>query len=369
MAEDYTEKYSYENVMAMALANMPASYRKQKGEIAYDAVAPFANAISNFAISLQYERDQLWPDTADRENLLNHAREQGVEIRPASATISRGVFNVKAQISIGSRFSQGNMNFVVLYQLADENGNLIPGNYAMQSETAGIAGNTHLGSLVPIAPVVGLTSAQLTEVLIPGEDVESTEEILQNVIQSYDSKSYGFNEVQYITVTKSLPGVGGARVKRREEGGSNVNVYILASNNVAPTQELIDSVQEALDPIPYHGEGVGLVPIGHRAIVNGVQNSTVDVSINVALNDGWTWEAIEPYIESTIKDYFLNLASAWDSLGRDETIIVRAALIISRVVMLEGILDVHEVLLNGSQTNVTLAYDEIPILGTLTQII
>ena len=367
MTKDYTEIYSYENVVSMALANMPPIYRRNNGEIAFDAVAPNALVISNLAINLQYERDQMFPDTADREHLLLHARQQGVEVHPASKTLSLGVFNVEAQVTVGSRFSQRDLNFIVIRQQTDTNGDLIPGNFELQAEVAGAHGNSYAGTLIPIMPVRGLTSAVLMSVLIPGEDVEGTEEIREHVIQSYDTKQYGFNELQYKLVTESLQGVGGARPRRRVEGTSIVNVFIVGSDNKAPTQTLIDFVQESLDPIPFSGQGLGLVPIGHRTTVIGVKNLVIDVAIDVVLVDGWKWDDIKPYLQNTISDYFLELTASWSNLGREETLVARSALIISKTIVLSGLLDVPRVTLNGSP-NVEHDYDEIPVLGNLTRI-
>lgn len=364
--ESYADKYTQEALMAEALSLMQGTHDKREGSIDYWAVAAFSNMLSNFYIFLDYERNQLFPNTADREHLLIFAQQQSVPVKAATAVISRGVFNVEAQVAVGDRFNQGDMNFIVIYQITDDNGVPVPGNYALQAETAGSIGNAYSGRLVPIGKSIpGMTSAELTEVLIPGEDEEGTEEIRQQVIDSYNAKSYGFNRIQYITVTEDLPGVGGAKAERRQEGTSMVNVWIIASNYTAPTQELINQVQEALDPVENSGEGIGLVPIGHRVTVIGVENFTVDVSVNVDLVEGWTWEAIEPYIMAQITGYFTDLAKEWSAA--DQTI-VRSALLVSRIVNLEGVLDVHELLLNGSQTNIPLDVNQIPVAGTLTRI-
>lgn len=44
------------------------------------------------------------------------------------------------------------------------------GQYKMQCETIGTAGNTLFGTLIPIEYIRGLSQAELTELLIPGED-------------------------------------------------------------------------------------------------------------------------------------------------------------------------------------------------------
>ena len=48
------------------------------------------------------------------------------------------------------------------------------GTYKVQCESAGSIGNQYFGPMVPIEYIRGLQSAELTQVLIPGEDEEST---------------------------------------------------------------------------------------------------------------------------------------------------------------------------------------------------
>ena len=58
--------------------------------------------------------------------------------------------------------------------------------------------------------------------------------------------------------------------------------------------------------------------------------------------------------------YFSELAKTW---SETENLTVRLSQIESRMLMIDGILDVEEVKLNGSSENIILEYDEIPIRG------
>ena len=51
--------------------------------------------------------------------------------------------------------------------------------------------NGSVGDLVPIDYVPGLTSAKITEMLIPGEDEEETESIRQRYLDSFNLQAYG----------------------------------------------------------------------------------------------------------------------------------------------------------------------------------
>ncbi|WNY26183.1 baseplate J/gp47 family protein [Methanolapillus millepedarum] len=359
-----TVKYTFQNLLDSYTSGFPAVDKRQ-GSIVYDSGSAFLLELTQYYIELEKIENNQYPDTADRESLLKMAREQGIVIETATPCISRGVFNLN--VPIGSRWNQGDMNFTARAQLNDTDGNPIYGNFEMVCDTAGTIGNAYLGPLIPISQSIpGLARADLTEVLIPGRDDEDTESIREKVIASYFTMSYGFNRAQYISVTESLPGVGGAKAQRAPTGGGTVSVQIINSEFKAPSDILITEIQTALDPVVNAGEGYGLVPIGHRCTVTGVRNVTIDVGLSVTLREGWTWDDVLPQIEDRLDNYFLTMAKAW---ADEPNLVVRGALIITNLITVTGLLDILEVQLNGADVNVPLEFDEIPILGAVTQIV
>ena len=71
----------------------------------------------------------------------------------------KGVF-VPGSIDVaGQRFNIGDMNYVVRGKIAD-------GEYQVECETAGKAGNQFFGAMIPMEYIKGLQSAELTGILI-----------------------------------------------------------------------------------------------------------------------------------------------------------------------------------------------------------
>ena len=360
-----SERFTRETILASMMSNWDNRFDKRRDSLVYDACIAAANELDQGYLNLSDVEANQFPDTADRGHLLKWAREQSVPVRIATAAVLRGVFNAGSQVQIGSRFNQMDGNFIVIYQLTDpDTGIPIPNNFALQSENTGVKWNAYTGRLTPITSVPGLTSGMLTEVLIPGQDDEDTESIRRQVIASYNSRSFGGNRAQYIEYTEDLNGVGGAKAKRRV--GSTVDVLIIASDFTAPSTELIEFVQTALDPVQNGGEGLGIAPFGHRVSVSGVTDETINISVEVELIDAWTWELIKPEIEAQILGYFNDLSKKW--ADADQTV-VRIAELISKIVVLSGVVDVTDLLLNGSDSNIVLTELNIPALGELTQII
>ena len=144
--------------------------------------------------------------------------------------------------------------------------------------------------------------------------------------------------------------------------GGTVKLVLMASNNAAPTETLIDTVQTAVDPTQNAGEGLGLAPIGHVVNVTGVTPESVNITLNLTYATGWNWDAVKSYVESVIDEYFEELAGTWAS---SDYLTVRISQIESRI--LSGcaamITDIGGTKINGKEENLVLDADSIPVRG------
>ena len=237
------------------------------------------------------------------------------------------------------------------------------GAYRLTCETAGEAGNTWFGTLLPIDYVAGLAGAELTDVLIPGEDEEDDDSLRARYFDSFDSQAFGGNVADYRERIHAMDGVGGVKVARAPSGGGTVGVTIVASDWTVPTEALVSAVQTAVDPIDSPGEGVGLAPIGHTVTVAGVTGRTVDVAFALTLESGVTWSNIEAGVVAAIQDYLNELTQTWESTA---ALTVRLSQVETRALAVAGVLDVEGTTLNGAAANLQLAGTEIPVLGSVT---
>ena len=148
-------------------------------------------------------------------------------------------------------------------------------------------------------------------------------------------------------------------------GGGTVKLVIINSDFDKPSDVLINSVQTAIDPTQNQGNGVGIAPIGHIVTVVGCGETSVDVTTKITFQEGWDWEALKPYAEQAIDDYFKELASDWAS---SDNIIVRISQIEIRLLNLTGVLDIADTTLNGIAHNLTIDADNIPIRGEVSNV-
>lgn len=323
----------------------------REGSIIYNALAPAAVELQNMYIELDTILNESFADTQSRDYLIKRCAERGIYPEAATKAILKGEFNI--DVPIGSRFSLDMLNYIVIEKISD-------GIFKLECETPGSEGNQQFGTLIPIDYIEGLTSAELTELLIPGEDEEDTESLRERYFNSLESQSFGGNIADYKEKTKQVPGVGGVKVYPVWNGGGTVKLVIIDSTYNVPSSTLIDAVQTAVDPIQNQGKGVGIAPIGHVVTVEGVTATTVNISTNITYQEGWTWADIEPYVHKAIDDYFFELASSWEN---ENNLIVRISQIETRILNIAGVVDIENTTINGKAQNFVLGADNIPVRG------
>lgn len=347
------ENMTFQNILENLLSRVSDDIDKREGSIIYNALAPAAIEIQNIYIQLDWILNQTFADTAQREYLIRRCAERGIYPEEATKAVLRGAFNI--DIPIGSRFSLDTLNYIVKEKIQDNVFNL-------ECETAGKSGNQHLGSIIPINYIEGLNIAELTEVIIPGEDEEETEVLRKRYITSLDAQAFGGNIADYKQKTKGVAGVGGVKVYPIWNGGGTVKLVIIDSNFNAPSDDLVNKVQVLIDPSEYQGEGIGLAPIGHVVTVNKVSETPINITTEITYQDEWSYEDVKPGIFKCIDSYFTELAATWEE---SKSLVVRISHIETRLLGIEGILDIANTTLNGQIKNLILQDDSIPLRGVI----
>lgn len=354
------ETQTFEAILKRMLDRVSDGIDKRPGSIIYDALAPAAAELAQMYAELDINVQLSFADTASGEYLTRRAAEFGVHRRPATKARREGLFfgtnDSPLDIPVGSRYSIKGIHFVAVSRIG-------AGVYTLECETPGVVGNQHFGNLLPIDFIPGLVRAELGDVLVPGEDEESDEELRQRYYKAVNEPPFGGNVADYRQKINGIEGVGGVKVFPTWQGGGTVKCTLIASDWNAPSQQLVDEVQNAIDPPANSGQGYGLAPIGHQVTIAGVQPLTVDVETTVTLESGVTAGQVQGPIEEVIDGYLAGLRQSW----ADETqLVVRVAQIEAAILSVPGVIDVADTKLNGSAANVMLDSEEIPVLGTVT---
>lgn len=398
------EEFDFDMLIDRMLSNVSDDFDKREGSVIYDALAPAAMELANFYIALDMVMDEVFADSASYYYLIKRAAEKGIYPKEETYALCKmEVLPTETPISVGDRFNLNALNYMVTSVLG-------AGAYQLTCETAGIAGNQQLGELLVIETqndVNDMQSAVLTEVLIPGEEEEDVEAFRERYLSSFASEAFGGNKQDYKEKVNDIDGVGGCKILRAWKSGYNpasmtpddavrqwfaqqsaatlgadvydwlsrvhmaadnklltvggtVKCYIITSEFKAPSSALVQNAQNLLDPDKTAGEGDGLAPIGHVVNVQGVREEPMDLSMSATYREGDSFASMKQSIEETIDGYFMELAETWSANAH---LIVRISQIEARLLLLEGILDISDVKINGTSGNITLAEDAIPVRG------
>jgi len=350
------EDISFEGILQRMLDRVPETMDKREGSIIYDALAPVAAELMMAYLELNAMLNESFADTASLEYLVKMAAEKGINHKKATFAVLKAVSTPSTlELEIGSRFSLNTLNYVITEKIAD-------GEYMVQCETAGAVGNSYFGSLIPITYIQGLQTIEITELLIAGEDDEDVEALRERYFAALESQSFGGNIADYRTKTLEIQGVGGVKVTPAWNGGGTVKLTIISSTFGVPSDELVETVQETIDPVGHSGQGYGLAPIGHVVTVERVESVTVDITTDITYKTGWSWDACASQIKNAVDAFFLEMSEEWASTDQ---LIVRISQLEAKILNCEGVVDIANTKVNGSSSNLALAEAKIPVRGAI----
>lgn len=353
------EHQTYEVILARMLARVPATIDKREGSIIYDALAPAAAELAQAYAELEVNCNLSFADTASGEFLTRRAAEFGINRKAATKARRRGEFldsnDALLNIPLGSRYSIGGLNYTAIKQIGT-------GAYVLECEMAGTAGNQRFGDLLPITYVNSLARAELTEMLVPGEDEETDEALRSRYYETINEPAFGGNMADYKQKINAINGVGGSKVFAAWTGGGTVKCTIITADWTKPSPVLVHEVQSIMDPEENQGTGLGQAPIGHKVTIAAVGEVIVNVETTPTLAPDVTPGQVQADIEAVIGAYLLEQRKAWAAQSQ---IIIRTAQIDARMLTIPGVDDVIGTKLNGAETNLILAEEEIPSMGAV----
>lgn len=399
MSDLYNDQ-TYEAILNRMLARIPDEYDKRESSLIWDTQASTANEILLLYVELKTMIANSYGDTAEREFLIYLCGDRGIIPESATNAILKGEFTPTNIDVTGQRFNIGEMNYTVIAPIDGE-----AGSYTVQCEEVGTIGNQYLGDMIPMNYIDGLETAELTEVLIPGEDEETTDHLRQRYLDSFNEKAFAGNKAAYLALVRAIDGVGDVKVTRVWNGdinpasmiptdavttwynglsvtgevkawidavyaaalakkltvGGTVLITIIDSDDYGvASSTLVQTVQNAIDPESDAGEGEGLAPIGHVVTVQSASGVTINVTTDITFEQGYSWSNLGTAITKAVSDYLLELRTYW---ANGSNTVVRIAQIESRILAITGVADIADTEINGEASNLTLGEYEIPVMG------
>lgn len=358
---------TYQNILTAMLAQVSSAFDKRDTSPIQTALGPAAYGLADFFLALNAVQNGSFITTATGYDLDELAVIGNITREEATPAVRLGVFNTS--VPIGSRFStigEDSINFVVTASVGTY-------TYQLTAETAGAIGNEYSGAILPIDNISGLTEATLTDIIIPGDDEESDDELRERLIEVLNYPAFGGNIAAYKQYVKTIDGVGDLQVYPTWNGGGTVKLSVIGSDWEPATSAVVSAVQTAVDPLPNQGEGLGMAPIGARVTVVAPTEVAINVTVSLLLESGYVADTVQSAVEDAIEAYFLALRKDWadnqSTVSVSYNCTVYRSQVIAALVQVPGVINVSSLLLNGSVSDVVLTENastqQIPALGTV----
>lgn len=400
------EKETYDAILDRMLGRVSDKLDKRPSSLIYDTHSSTAVELQTLYIELEYLIKNSYGDTAAREYLILLAKDRGLSPYPATNAILQGEFTPTKLDVTGKRFNIGDINYTVLERISE-------GKYQMQCESKGVIGNQYMGDMIPMEYIDGLQTAQLTKILVPGEDEEDTEEFRKRYFETFSEQAFGGNRADYLEKVRSVDGVGNCKVTRVWNGdirpaemtpsaavqswyegviqtgglngevknwltkvytaarekkltvGGTVLVTVINSLNFGKAEDvLLQKIQTKLDPEQNAGEGYGLAPIGHVVRVKSAETVNVTITTTLTFEEGYGWNNLKTAIQEAAEAYLLELRKEW---ADSTNIVVRISQLETRILGVKGVLDITDTKVNGTANNFNLTEYQIPVLGGVSE--
>ena len=360
---------AYQELRQKMLARVPDTYDKRDTQPIPTAISPAAYVAEGLYIDLDYVQRQAYIMSATGDSLDKLAPLGGISRYQASAAVRLGVFNTS--VPIGSRFSTINgadsIDFTVT---AAVSGN----QYQLTADTPGSIGNDYTGPILPITAIPGLTSAQITDILVPGDDTETDTELRARLILALTDRPFGGNIASYRTEIMEMDGVGAVQIYPVWDGGGTVKCSILGADYLPASPTLVEQVQNAIDPPPNQGLGLGLAPIGAKVTITAPSEAEISVSATLTMQSGYNVGQVQSAVESALEAYLLTVRQSWadniSSTGVAYAADIYLARVTAAIIGVTGIVNATNVAINGAAADISLPQtgeaQSVPVLGSVT---
>lgn len=91
----------------------------------------------------------------------------------------------------------------------------------------------------------------------------------------------------------------------------------------------------------------------------------MNVSFALTFATSYTWESVEAEVQEAIQEYFAELAKEWPTRKSCRPGVSQ---IETKVLAVDGIIDVTGTTINGTTQNISLASNAIPVLGVVENV-
>ena len=371
--------YTQKEIEKSMLEQVDPNLDTREGSMIQTAIGPAAWALEGSYLTLGQIQDNSNPVTAVGEALDLIVVTRGISRNPARAAVRQGTFDT--EIPEGSKFKTINGADSLIFT----SGNLVSSDdvsyaYELTCDTPGTAGNSYTGAILPITAITGLTSASIGTIITAGTDEETDDALRARYWASFGVQAFGGNIAAYRQAILAISGVGAVQVYPAWKGGGTVLCSILGSDLKPALPAIVEEVQEIICPSEDGGttpspNGYGMAPIGAAAMITTATELTLNITCDIQFENS-VQNGVETYreeIEQHISDYLHEVCETWGNPLKSFTVsyqvMVYIARIIYAVLQIPEIVNMTNVMINGSGNDLVLTetaeLQQVPVLGTV----
>lgn len=254
---------------------------------------------------------QLFPATADEDNVLRWAAVYGLSLRPAAHATGQAQFaSDSSLIPIGALVRRADG---VRYEVTAASFDAGICTVQLRAEEPGARGNAAAGTTLQlVSPVAGVSSTGTSGVLSGGADVETVESLRERLVHRMRSPPRGGTAADYVAWALEVPGVTRVWVTPRVMGAGTVGVQFVMDDPIdpfaspIPSDAMVSTVQAHLAeraPVTIgrsiDGEWVGVVVTKPTPMPLTIEIADLVVEDDYELTS--VWRAIEREIVDLLR--------------------------------------------------------------------
>ncbi len=344
-----------EEILAEMLSAVDDKYDKRPGSFIYDALAPAAEKFAKADNDIEEVKSKLSAENLSGDELAQWIKERsGIERREATKAIGAVTVTGTGIINEGDLFET---EAGTQFQTTETKSITGSGDVDIEAVVAGSGGVVGAGTII-LFPVTlaGFTAVTNSEATQDGFDAETDADLLQKYYEHIRTPSTSGNKAHYIAWAKEVSGVGPVKVFPLWDGNNTVKVVIINSDRQPASSELVEDVQEYIDP-GIEGLGEGAAGIGAFVTVASAVALEINISVDIVLSSGFTQEQAEENIEDSLTQYLFDIAFVES--------IVSYARVGAAILNSEGIEDYSNLTINVGTSNISIDNEEVATLGTV----
>jgi len=350
-----------EEKLSELLNGMSDKYDKRPGHLVYDFLSSVAKAIeeSNKKIDIVEKKldvRELKGDELDLYITQNSDKTRHAETYATVPVVLTGDCSIKKGDLIET--SSG-----IQFEFIEDVEIITTGTVTVKAKLPGAGGNVRSNTITQIPITIqGLISVNNTEDAKDGFEKETDPHFLDRFLESEQAEETQGNKAQHKAWSKSVQGVGEANVyplqNQNGDAADNSVLTVIVDSNIMPAStDLVNTVQEIMNPLTENGHGSGLAPLGCFAYITSAAALNLSITFTATLAPGATKEVAAESVKVKIKEYLKTVYK--------EKKIVSFAQIGASILSADEVEDYSSLLINGTSTNINIPDKSVAVVDSV----